>query len=318
MENVRTPLNYTGNKFRLLEQIRPFFPKDIDVMVDLFCGGATVGFNTNCKEVYFIDNNPMVIGLLEFFEKQEFDKLIIKIERLLEEYNLSNSYRNGFEYYKNLINDRNNNNGLKQYNFVGYYRLRDDYNLLVDKGSDKAYVMLYVLLLYGFNNDLRFNAKGDFNLPVGKTDFNKTNVNKLETYLNHIKTIKTHYICAEFDSNNVKNIINKADFVYMDPPYLITTATYNESNKWNENHEKRLLNFLNELIDNKKQFVLSNVLSNNNMRNELLSDWIDDNSENIEVKHLNYSYKSSSYNKKNRKDKDDEIIVVWKDKNENK
>ena len=64
---VKTPLNYTGNKFRLLEQLHQYFPKKIDIMVDLFCGGATVGLNTKCKEVYFVDKNTRVIGLLKFF-----------------------------------------------------------------------------------------------------------------------------------------------------------------------------------------------------------------------------------------------------------
>ena len=93
---TKTPLNYTGNKYRLLEQIQPYFPQKIKVMVDLFCGGATVGLNTDCEEVYFIDNDANVIGLLKFFEKQKFDSLLIKLEKIINDFNLSNSFRNGF------------------------------------------------------------------------------------------------------------------------------------------------------------------------------------------------------------------------------
>ena len=39
--------------------------------------------------------------------------------------------------------------------------------------------MLYVLVLYGFNNDMRFNSNNEFNLPVGKTDLNKSNLRKI-------------------------------------------------------------------------------------------------------------------------------------------
>lgn len=317
-ENIKTPLNYTGNKFRLLNQIKPYFPKDINIMVDLFCGGATVGLNTDCKEVYFIDNDPMVIGLLKFFKTQKFEELISKIEALIEKYALSNSYRNGFKYYKSLINEKNSNNGLKSYNSEGFYKLRNDYNNLEDKNSEFAFIMLYILILYGFNNDLRFNAKGEFNLPVGKTDFNKTNVDKLEKYLEKVKKVKTNYICAEFDSKKVKNILAKADFIYMDPPYLITNATYNESNKWNNLCEHRLLNLLEELIKNNKKFVLSNVLSKKGLMNEPLYFWTQKNCEKIEIQHMEYSYSSASYNKKNREGKEDEIIVKWKEKYENK
>ena len=45
MKLIKSPINYTGNKFRILNQIQPYFPKNIGTMVDLFCGGATVGIN---------------------------------------------------------------------------------------------------------------------------------------------------------------------------------------------------------------------------------------------------------------------------------
>lgn len=315
---TKTPLNYTGNKFRLLEQMQPFFPKDINIMVDLFCGGATVGLNTECKEVYFIDNDPNVIGLLQFFSKQNFDTLLAKLEDMVALYHLSNTYRNGTDFYKKQINDSNYNNGLKAYNKDGFYKLRNDYNLLNDKTTEDAYVKLYLLLLYGFNNDLRFNSKGEFNLPIGKTDLNRANVQKLKNYLIKVKNIKAHYICAEFDSKRVKNILNKADFVYMDPPYLITNATYNESNKWNNLCEHRLLNLIDELIINNKRFVLSNVLSKKNRMNEPLFYWTQKNKNSIEIHHMKYSYSSSSYNKKIREGHEDEIIVTWKVKNEDK
>ena len=315
---TKTPLNYTGNKYRLLEQIQPYFPQKIKVMVDLFCGGATVGLNTDCEEVYFIDNDANVIGLLKFFEKQKFDSLLIKLEKIINDFNLSNSFRNGFKYYKERIFENNSNNGLKEYNKEGFYKLRDNYNSLIDKTTEEAFLKLYILLLYGFNNDLRFNSKGEFNLPVGKTDFNKTNVLKLKNYLEKIKGIKAHYICSNFDSKKVLNFINKADFIYIDPPYLITNATYNESNKWNNQCEHRLLNLLDSLILNNKKFVLSNVLRKKNKMNEPLYYWTEKNKENIEIYHMKYSYSSASYNKKIREGHEDEIIVTWKRNNEDK
>lgn len=54
MELIKSPLNYTGNKYRILEQLNPLFPKQIDVMVDMFCGGATVGLNVPCKKVFLL------------------------------------------------------------------------------------------------------------------------------------------------------------------------------------------------------------------------------------------------------------------------
>ena len=42
---IQSPLNYTGGKFKLLPQILPLFPKNINTFVDLFCGGCNVGIN---------------------------------------------------------------------------------------------------------------------------------------------------------------------------------------------------------------------------------------------------------------------------------
>ena len=62
MENIKSPLNYTGNKFRILEQIKKHFPKKANCMIDLFCGGATVGINVECDKVIFVDNNERVLN----------------------------------------------------------------------------------------------------------------------------------------------------------------------------------------------------------------------------------------------------------------
>ena len=39
-EIIKSPLNYTGGKAKLLPQLKPLFPQYISTMVDLFCGGA--------------------------------------------------------------------------------------------------------------------------------------------------------------------------------------------------------------------------------------------------------------------------------------
>jgi len=59
---------------------------------------------------------------------------------------------------------------LSSYNKDGFNRLRNDFNDKKEK-DDEYYLMLYLLIVYSFNNQLRFNRKGEFNLPVGKRDF---------------------------------------------------------------------------------------------------------------------------------------------------
>lgn len=308
---LKSPLNYTGNKHRILPQIIPYFPKKINVMVDMFCGGATVGINSNADKVIFIDSNPRVIGLLKFLAKSDFEKLLKKLAEKIEKYNLSASYLNGYAQYFNCAKPSNKNNGLKDYNKIGFYKLRDDYNIIDNKNSDEANLLLYLLLVYGFNNDLRFNFDGDYNLPCGKTDLNKNNINKIEEFIKKAHQKNFEFICGDFRSKKIQDIILNADFVYLDPPYLITDAVYNESDGWNSKKEIELLNFLNKLSELGKPFVLSNVLEKQNgqLINEPLQNFILQNKK-IKVVDIDYHYRSASYNKIHRDAKEREIIVV--------
>ena len=151
-----------------------------------------------------------------------------------------------------------------------------DYNSLKNKDSKKANLFLYLLIVYGFNNDIRFNSKGEFNLPTGKTDMNKNNRKKLREYIETCSSKNIKFVNADFRKIKQENI-SKNDFVYADPPYLITDAVYNENDGWTRKDEIELLNFLDKLEEKNVKFALSNVLEKRNMKNNILADWIEKN-----------------------------------------
>ena len=304
---IKSPLNYTGNKYRILPQITKFFPKHTKVFVDLFCGGATVGFNVSADKVILIDSNRRVVNLLKFLAEKDINVIISKIEKVIKKYNLSYSYKYTYKKYR-FDGYVDGNNGLKKYNEDGFYQLRKDYNNLSNKDTDKANVLLYVLMVYAFNNDIRFNSLGEFNLPVGKTDFNKNNYNKLIEFNNRAKNMKYEFVCADFRSKAVSEVLKKATFLYCDPPYLITTAVYNENDGWNCEKEEALLKLLSKVAKKNIPFALSNVLKTKLKTNAQLESWIQKN--NYIVNKINYHYKSSSYNKKNRDREEQEILVI--------
>lgn len=307
---IKSPLNYTGNKYRILPQIQKYFPQKIDTMVDLFCGGATVGINTDCNKIIFIDKDERVIGLLKFLASSNYKNLLLSLEKIIEKYGLSYSAKNGVSFYKEKLTNKNTNNGFKEYNSNGYYKLRDDYNKLQNKNTDAANTMLYMLMVYGFNNDLRFSKNGDFNLPVGKTDLNRFNIDKLSNYIERVNQIKAEFICGDFRDEQVKEIIESADFVYMDPPYLIMDAVYNENGQWNSNDESDLLNLLTHFLETNKSFVLSNVIEKKDQKNEPLCLWAEENKEKIKIVDIEYHYRSASYNKKIRNANEREVIII--------
>jgi len=307
---MKTPLNYTGNKSRLMEQFATRFPKDVDTFVDLFCGGATVGLSVNAKKVIFIDNNENVIGLLQHLANSTIEKLLPRLEKLIEKYGLSYSAKYGYQTYRKGI-PKTDNNGLKAYNSEGYYKLRDSYNALRNKSSKKAFDLLYLLVVYAFNNDMRFNRDGDFNLPIGKTDLNNSNIRKLTQYIDRIQQINYKFVCGDFRDKEVQEILFKADFIYADPPYLVGDAVYNEAGNWTEKTEQELIDLLKALDQKGKKFALSNVLTKVGATNNPLTEWVRTfNRIDWHVLDIKYHYRSASYNKINRQAAEREILIT--------
>ena len=300
-EVIPSALNYTGGKYKLLSQILPLFPKDADQVVDLFCGGCNVGINVDCNKVLFNDSNEYLMGLLDTFRRLTKEEIFDWMYKSIDKYGLSLVSKNGYDFY-----NCESSKGLGEYNKAGYNKLRDDFNKKASKDNE-YYLMLYLLIVYSFNNQLRFNRKGEFNLPVGKRDFNSKMQGKLEAFIDRVKSGDYRFTTDDFRNVNMEGYTDKS-FFYADPPYLITCATYNEQAGWTENDEKDLLNYLEALDKKGIRFALSNVLESKGKKNVILLEWINQNKK-FKVIPLNYNYTNSNYH--TRKDGiTKEVLVV--------
>ena len=169
--------------------------------------------------------------------------------------------------------------------------------------------MLYVLIVYAFNNQIRFNKKGEFNLPVGKRDFNKKMREKLSAFIDRLKS--GDYKFESLDFRELPNDDwNEKTFVYADPPYLIACATYNEQDGWNETLERELHAYLDNLHKRGIKFALSNVLQTKGRKNDILLEWLNKNIGKYRVIYLDYTYSNSNYQIKDRTLKTDEVLIV--------
>ena len=169
--------------------------------------------------------------------------------------------------------------------------------------------MMYIMIVYAFNNQIRFNSAGEFNLPVGKRDFNSRMHAKLDAFIDRIHTSNCKFICSDFRQIDVR-LLKKTDFVYVYPPYLITCAAYNENDGWTERDECDLLKFLDSIHASGIRFALSNVLSSKGKRNNILTDWLKSNANRYTVIHLKHSYANSNYHKTDKSSESDEVLVV--------
>lgn len=302
-EVIQSPLNYTGGKFKLLPQILPHFPQDVECFIDLFCGGGNVGINAPCNKVIFNDNNSLLRFVFGTFKNMDKQATFELIDHIIEKYGLSNTEKYGYEYY-----GCNSAEGLAKYNGEAFLKLREDFNRNTNLDYN-YYITLFVLIVYAFNNQIRFNRKGEFNLPVGKRDFNKKMREKLSSFIDRLKS--GDYKFESYDFRELPNEDwNDKTFVYVDPPYLITCATYNEQDGWNETLEKELLNYLDNLHERGIRFALSNVLHSKGKENKILIEWINNNIGKYRVIYLDYTYSNSNYQTKDRTSKTDEVLIV--------
>lgn len=281
---TQSPLNYTGGKYKLLNQIQAKFPDKINVFYDIFCGGFNVGNNVSANKIIAIDNNKALISLFCFLQKKKYNELINEIEQKIREYGLSNTYQRSYEYY-----GCNSSNGLGKYNKEGFLKLRKDYNETRDD------LLFLLLIFFSFNNQIRFNGSNQFNLPVGKRDFNKNIRKKLKNFLANLNACETHFRCMDFRDINLDEVAENT-FFYLDPPYSLGTASYNENNLWGKNDDLELLEFLDKCNVRGIKFALSNVIEHKDQKNIELINWTIKNSYN--VNYIKCNYRNSSYHGK--------------------
>lgn len=283
---VKSPMCYTGGKYRLLKQIMPLMPRNIKgLFFDVFCGGLDVTINApRCSGIVANDLNDKVIGIYRTMQNMSIDDILAFMDETIERFSLSMT------------------------NADGYNALRDEYN---NAGPDvNKPMLLFVLLCYSFNHQIRFNGKGEFNMPFGKdrSYFNSTLRTNLISFHKILTERNITFRCGDFSSIDV-NGITPDDFVYCDPPYLITTATYNEGGGWDGSNEIELLSFLDDLNDKGVKFALSNVLSSKGRTNEILTEWVNDR-KGYTCHHLDYNYSNASYHTKDRNTGSDEVLIT--------
>lgn len=281
-EFLKAPMNYIGNKFRLLSQIIPLFPDNINSFVDLFCGSSTVSLNVKANKIICNDSNRPLIEVLKYLQSSSKEKVLKEINTIINEFDLYN-YENG-----------------------GYYLLRDRYN------KYKHPLDLYVLSCFSFNFQIRFNKHGEFNMPSGKSRSSYTSVlaGNLGKFIDKIKNTNITYTNNDFRTFDI-SLLGKGDFVYCDPPYLISNAVYNEKNRlgngYGEIEEIELLSLLDKLNSMGVKFALSNVLYHKGLENQLLIEW----SKKYNVHYLDKDYSTCNYQLKERdKTKTVEVLVT--------
>ena len=246
---IESPLNYSGSKAKMVGFIKKHMPSDIASFTDLFGGGFNVGINVDCNNLVYNDINPFVTGLIKSFIDIDTYSYLKYVYKLIKEYDLQPS------------------------NIDGYIKLRSKYNNTPINKRDPR--MLYALILFGFQQQIRFNSNYDFNIPCGQRKFNDRLISK---FISFARVAKNKYITINnCDFRILLSQPYNSSFFYLDPPYRETLASYNDGKRgfegWTIEHERAMCKHLDALNENGGKFILSYIIDVNGFHNENIEGW---------------------------------------------
>lgn len=276
----KSPINYSGGKFRLLKRIMPLFPEEIDTFVDLFCGAGTVGINVDANKILFNDYINYLPELFNIWKGKSLEDINKYIDDTIIKHNLSSTDRKAFEDFRAYYNETKN--------------VED----------------LFVLICYSFNYQMRFNNSQKYNSSYGyEASTMNDNIRKnLDMFVNAIQEKDTHFQCMDFRGVDLSGLTDK-DMVYCDPPYLISGAVYQDGKRgfkgWSPQDDVDLYNMLDMLNENGVKFALSNMLSSKGRSNDYLIEW----SKKYNIHHLHANY-NTNYQRKSGGKKDEEVLII--------
>lgn len=248
-----SPLNYIGSKSKIVKEIFKYAPAEYTHLYDMFGGGFNVGVNSKCNVVTYNDINHFVKEIIESICVSDTYEFLLYVKRMIKKFN------------------------LKAADADAYNEARSYYNSLPTDKKDPR--LLFTIIMYGFQQQIRFNSKHKFNNPVGMRWLNDKVLEKLISFSRHIKELDCEF-CSK-DYTDFEDLIEKDSFVYFDPPYQLTTGSYNDGKRgfkgWSDEQEAELFRFADSLTKRNIPFMLSYVAEHKGQVNNNLLTWISQN-----------------------------------------
>lgn len=235
------PIKSQGIKTKLVPWIKSLAPKVQGMWVEPFLGTGVVSLNSGYEKAILSDTNPHVI---RFYKEIQNGNITFKIVReYLEKEGdfLSKADNNGYDHF-NKIKDRFNSS-------------HDPLDFLF-------------LSRAGFNGMMRFNKKGDWNIPFCQKPnrFSKSYITKIVNQIHGAAfLIRPEWQFLNKSFEEVIPLASRDDIIYCDPPYIGRYVDY--YNGWNEEDESKLFELLSFT---KAKFILSTWHHNDYRENEMI------------------------------------------------
>lgn len=241
MKIIIPPIKSQGIKTKLVPSIISMVPEFEGRWIEPFLGTGVVAFNIKPEHAILNDINPHIIRFYQSIQEGSITSNSVRSYLESSSIKLVGSGNNGYDYYK-LVRDRFN-----------------EYHDPLD---------FLFLSRAGFNGMMRFNRKGDWNIPFCKKPerFSKAYITKITNQVEAVsRIIKPSW---EFHCESFETIVGKAkedDLLYCDPPYFGRYVDY--FNSWSGVDELELQNLL---LRTKAKFILSTWYGNSYRTNPMI------------------------------------------------
>lgn len=242
------PIKSQGIKTKLVPWINDLILQSgIDLenatWIEPFFGTGVVGLNAPIKGNHIVgDSNPHLINLYNGIKDGNITKFNMRAYLEHESKMLETADENGYAYYREVKNRFN--------------REHSPFDLIF-------------LSRAGFNGMMRFNKRGEWNIPFCKKPnrFAPAYVSKICNQIASAEKV-IHKGNWQFLNQNFLDTINMAqegDIIYCDPPYFGRYVDY--YNGWTEEDEETLYN---ALVNTPAHFILSTWHHNEFRENDMM------------------------------------------------
>ena len=228
-------IKYRGGKSKEIPQITAHIPQYSGRYIEPFFGGGALYFYLEPPKAVINDVNTK---LMDFYKgvKDYFPQLRAELDAIQLQYEVN---RKEFDILKAKHPDEH----IEDKNEALYYEIRDMFNGIAPKKYSDAF-LYYFINKTAYSGMIRYNAKGEFNVPFGRYPHLNTSLVTKE----HSDLLNS----AEIYNKDYAEIFNKSetdDFMFLDPPYDCIFSDYgNEEYKDGFNdiaHEKLAQDFKN-------------------------------------------------------------------------
>lgn len=228
---MKPMIKYRGGKSKEIPHIMLHIPQFTGRYIEPFFGGGALFFHLEPRQAIINDINSK---LMEFYRGVRNNYTNLRKE-LDEIETLYASNRKEFDELKASHPDER----VEDKNEELYYRLRDMFNGTIDKKYSDA-LLYYYINKTAYSGMIRYNARGEFNVPFGRYQ----HLNTKSVTLSHSKLLQRAEL-FNTDYSDIFNMCRKDDFVFLDPPYDCVFSDYGNKeyrDGFNEDSHRQLAN----------------------------------------------------------------------------